>query len=268
MKKIIFFIFLISASLTTHANTFSVLRTRLSGRIAGAHQGGLLSSHWPNTLPAFEYAYNVGADVVEMDLHLTKDNVVVVYHDDDLKTWTNCKGLIHDKTLAEIQACRFTLAPHARIPTYEEVLEWSQGKIIVDAEFKDFESIKPAIDLVKKYEAYSWTYFQAQNNREKYQQAHDYDSSIALLYTIHSEDDLKWALAQDETLMIVEVDSQTRSREIIDQVHASGKLVTEDSWHFSPINSQELFASACKKAFEFGIDIAISNRPKGCVKKK
>lgn len=243
------------------------LKERLRGPVVGAHQGGLFYKTFPNTMMAFEATLKSGAEVVEMDLHITKDGVVVIYHDDDLKRWTNCKGPVKDKTFSELKKCKFTLyRSNSSIPTYEEVLKWAQGKIVVDAEFKDFASIRPALDLVKKYNAYSWTYFQTQDNRDKYREAHAYDPDVALLYAVHSEDDLKWALEQDDELLIVEVDAHSRSAEAIERIHQSGKLVTEDSWHFSKL--QELFRSSCKKGFEFKIDILVTNRPDGCVKER
>lgn len=273
MNKSILKTLLTFASLTIAFSSFAeenlalaLLKDRLNGPIVGAHQGGIFKN-WPNTMPAFESALDEGASVIEMDLHLSKDGVVVVYHDDDLKTWTNCKGPVHEKTFEQLRACRFTLSRKAKIPSFEEVLAWSSGRVVVNAEFKDFESIKPAISLVQKYDSYAWTYFQTQNNRDKYQIAHNFDPKVALLYAIHNgTDDLKWALSQDAELLIVEVNPESRSESAINQIHAHGKLVTEDAWHFS--KTHEFFTSSCKKAFENKIDIAISNRPKSCAKEK
>ena len=95
-----------------------------------------------NTLPAFQYAIEQGADVLEMDLAVTKDNVVVVSHDPHINAEI-CTGprpgaiAIHELTLAELQQydCgtlknrRFPQqqpAPGARIPTLDEVLDLSR----------------------------------------------------------------------------------------------------------------------------------------------
>jgi hypothetical protein len=268
MNKLLFSIILIlntNMLFASENESLGILKNRLIQSV-GAHQGGLFGHSWPNTLGAFKYSKEIGADIIEMDLHTTKDGIVVVFHDDDLKMFTKCKGKVHDKTLAELRSCRFRFSKNAVIPTFEEVLSWANGNIIVDAEFKDFESIKPALDLVEKYNSYAWTYFQTQNNREKYKTAHEYNSKVGLLYAIRNSDDLAWALTQDDELLIVEVNPETRSEQVIDQIHQSGKLVTEDAWHFS--KSFEIFHSSCDKAFDAKIDIAISNRPKGCVRQK
>jgi glycerophosphoryl diester phosphodiesterase len=90
-----------------------------------------------NTLPAFEYAIEVGADVLELDLAVTKDDVLVVSHDPVLNPQI-CRGsagasVIRQLTLAELRRwdCgslrnpRFPKqqpVPRTRIPTLDEVL--------------------------------------------------------------------------------------------------------------------------------------------------
>ncbi len=67
-----------------------------------AHQGG--DGLWPsNTLFAFEHAADLGVDVLEMDIHMTKDGVLVVSHDETVDRLTDGEGLIKEKTLAEVQ---------------------------------------------------------------------------------------------------------------------------------------------------------------------
>lgn len=68
-----------------------------------AHQGG--DGLWPsNTLFAFEHATELGVDVLEMDIHMTKDGVLVVSHDETVDRLTDGTGLIKEMTLSEVQA--------------------------------------------------------------------------------------------------------------------------------------------------------------------
>lgn len=68
-----------------------------------AHQGG--NHLWPDdTLFAFQNAVNLGADVLEMDTHMSADGVLVVIHDETVDRTTDGTGLIKEMTLAEIQA--------------------------------------------------------------------------------------------------------------------------------------------------------------------
>ena len=67
-----------------------------------AHQGGeqLRPS---NTMPAFEHAVELGVDVLEMDIHQTKDGVLILMHDDTVDRTTDGSGVIKEMTLAEIK---------------------------------------------------------------------------------------------------------------------------------------------------------------------
>ncbi|MBM7693616.1 glycerophosphoryl diester phosphodiesterase [Peribacillus deserti] len=68
-----------------------------------AHQGGELLAP-SNTMAAFDNAANLGVDVLETDLHITKDGHLVAIHDASVDRTTNGKGLVADLTLKEIQS--------------------------------------------------------------------------------------------------------------------------------------------------------------------
>lgn len=64
-----------------------------------------------NTLASFERALADGADILESDVHVTRDGVPVLIHDPDLDRTTDGSGPVRDRTLAELRhldaACRF-----------------------------------------------------------------------------------------------------------------------------------------------------------------
>lgn len=67
-----------------------------------AHQGG--DGLWPgDTLYAFERAAALGVDVLEMDVHSTKDGVLVLMHDETVDRTTDGSGLIKEMTFDEIR---------------------------------------------------------------------------------------------------------------------------------------------------------------------
>ncbi|WP_104991891.1 glycerophosphodiester phosphodiesterase [Deinococcus sp. NW-56] len=68
-----------------------------------AHQGGELLRP-SNTLPAYRHAAELGVDMLEMDMHATRDGVLVLSHDAALDRLTNTRGRIADLTLAEVRA--------------------------------------------------------------------------------------------------------------------------------------------------------------------
>jgi len=67
-----------------------------------AHRGD--SARFPeNTMLSLEAAANIGVDVLETDVHLTRDDELVLFHDDDLMRTTGHGGKIREKTLEELQ---------------------------------------------------------------------------------------------------------------------------------------------------------------------
>lgn len=104
-----------------------------------AHRGGALLGT-ENSLSCIEKGIATGADMVEVDLHLTADRQIVVCHDQKVNRTTNGKGRIEDMTLAEIQQLRLLnhdgSVSNETIPTLEQVLELCQGKCALLLEIK------------------------------------------------------------------------------------------------------------------------------------
>lgn len=69
-----------------------------------AHQGGA-AERPSNTMEAFQHAANLGVDVLEMDVHSTRDDVLVLIHDDTVDRTTDCTGPVRDVTFEELQDC-------------------------------------------------------------------------------------------------------------------------------------------------------------------
>jgi glycerophosphoryl diester phosphodiesterase len=90
-----------------------------------AHRGGALL--WPeNSMLAFRNALALGADYVELDVHLSRDGEVVVIHDPTLDRTTTGTGPVRERTLAELQALQLKDRSGAIIseppPTLEQVV--------------------------------------------------------------------------------------------------------------------------------------------------
>ncbi len=72
-----------------------------------AHRGG--AGVWPeNTLYAFRHAYELGVDVLELDVHSTADGQIVVIHDDSVDRTSNGSGKVEDMTLADLRKLDFS----------------------------------------------------------------------------------------------------------------------------------------------------------------
>ncbi|MCP1136201.1 glycerophosphodiester phosphodiesterase [Paenibacillus polysaccharolyticus] len=108
--------------------------------LVGAHRGA--SQYYPeNTMLAYQKAYDMGADYIELDVHLSKDEVPVIMHDATLERTSNGTGKLRDYTvdqLKQLDVGRWFSEEYAgeRIPTLEEVLLWANGKVGVNIELK------------------------------------------------------------------------------------------------------------------------------------
>lgn len=87
-----------------------------------------------NSLPAFRKAVEAGYGI-ELDVQLTKDNVLVVFHDASLKRMCGVDGNVWEYTLEELQ--QFKLADsNETIPTFKDVLATVDGKVPLIIEYK------------------------------------------------------------------------------------------------------------------------------------
>lgn len=119
-----------------------------------AHQGD--SSTAPgNTMPAFEAAVRKGCDALETDIHWTRDEVIVISHDETVDRMSNGTGRIADLSYAELMKLDFgyhfsvdggTTFPFrnqgVKIPTLKELLEAYPSQLInVDIKPKRYRSL-------------------------------------------------------------------------------------------------------------------------------
>lgn len=95
----------------------------------GLHGGGISE----NSMAAFEAAVEKGYGI-ELDVHLTKDGQLAVFHDDTLERMCGSKENVNELTLPEIQA--HLLPDGQKIPSLEEVFGMVQGRVPVVVEIK------------------------------------------------------------------------------------------------------------------------------------
>lgn len=121
------------------------------------HRG--YSAKYPeNTLAAFQAAMDVGADMIEFDVLLSKDSVPVIIHDDTLNRTTNGKGKVVDFTLDQLK--KLDAGKGEAIPTLEEVMILAQKKIFLHIEIKSeavSNQVKNGVEelvlaLIEKYD--------------------------------------------------------------------------------------------------------------------
>jgi glycerophosphoryl diester phosphodiesterase len=94
-----------------------------------------------NSLEGIESCIRMGADIVEIDIAMTKDGHLILMHDRTVDRTTNGKGRVGDLTLAEIRELRLRnglgRVTDFKIPTLEEAMQTAKGRITVNLDKAD-----------------------------------------------------------------------------------------------------------------------------------
>ncbi|MFF3643322.1 glycerophosphodiester phosphodiesterase [Streptomyces sp. NPDC002564] len=106
---------------------------------------GVMGVEPENTLRSFVAAQAAGLDLIELDLHLSKDGALVVMHDADVARTTDGKGPIAEKTLAELRA--LDAGRGERVPVFEEVLDAVTAPL--QAEIKDVAAARALAEVMR-----------------------------------------------------------------------------------------------------------------------
>ncbi|GGW43148.1 glycerophosphoryl diester phosphodiesterase [Streptomyces lucensis JCM 4490] len=99
-----------------------------------------------NTLRSFVAAQHAGLDLIELDLHLSKDGALVVMHDAEVDRTTDGTGPIAEKTLAELRA--LDAGRGERVPVFEEVLDAVSTPL--QAEIKDVAAARALAEVMHR----------------------------------------------------------------------------------------------------------------------
>lgn len=126
-----------------------------------AHRG--YSGAYPeNTMLAFQKAAEIGTDGIELDVHKTKDGVLVVFHDEFLERTTDGTGMIGQHTYKKLRSLNAAKAWNGRfapqqIPAFEEYCQWAaEQELFTNIEIKTDHVYYPGIekdvwDMLVKY---------------------------------------------------------------------------------------------------------------------
>ena len=112
-----------------------------------------------NTLISFQKAIDLGADGIELDVHLSHDGAIMVIHDETIDRTTNGKGFVNKLSLQELKSFRTT--KEQQIPTLSEVFDLVNRRCFINVELKGKETAKPVIGLINLYVSEkNWNYDQ------------------------------------------------------------------------------------------------------------
>lgn len=216
-----------------------------------AHRGYSLVAP-ENTLLAYQKAIEVGADMVEMDINLTKDGHLVMIHDHFLERTTNGIGLVEEFTLEEIKKldAGFHFKPRMepiQIPTTEETLQLiKDAGVLVCLEIKGGNTERACmiaeklVELIKRFEL-----FDKANICSYFPEAVSLAKNLVPELEISRErlpDDMPFAIsdairqAQESSARILLSDFNTLKPGDIDDLHQAGIAM----WTWNPYELSEI----------------------------
>lgn len=99
-----------------------------------------------NTLTSFKKALALGVDGIELDIHLSKDNIPVVIHDEKVDRTTTEKGFIKDYSSFDLKKLE--------VPTLADVLDLINEKCFLNIEIKDKNATQYVLELLQIYTVY------------------------------------------------------------------------------------------------------------------
>jgi glycerophosphoryl diester phosphodiesterase len=132
-----------------------------------AHRGA--SAHAPeNTMEAFRMAVEMGADAIELDVHLTADGQLAVIHDETLERTTDRTGSVAGLTMAQVREAdaghKFARPGDSgtpfrghdlRVPTLGEVLDWLPAGIGLVVEIKARAAVDATVEALRGSSVYA-----------------------------------------------------------------------------------------------------------------
>ena len=152
-----------------------------------------------NTMIAFEKALDLDVDMIELDVRHTRDEEIIVFHDQTLDRTTNGTGDVHDYTLEEIRELDAgswfdSQYSDQKVPTLKEVLDLVDGRCKVLIEIKHMDHphyhdfSQKLIDVIRQENnGFEWCILQSYE--DKYlEEAHNYDERVQTKKLLIGED--------------------------------------------------------------------------------
>jgi glycerophosphoryl diester phosphodiesterase len=203
-----------------------------------------------NTLASFQKAIELGSDMIELDVHLTKDKQVVVIHDMTVDRTTDGKGKVNNLTLEEIK--KFTIKDtNAKIPILQEVIDLVNFRCQINIEVKDEKALEESIKVVEKNGIENITLISS-FIQDVIRKSKELNPKIkrALLFVTADQEHLE--LAKELGVYSLHVHYNTVSKELLEKAHNFGFRV-----HAWGVEDEE----SIQKITSEGVDGIIMNDP-------
>ena len=173
-----------------------------------------------NTLLGFRYAIALGVDAIECDVHLTRDERLVVLHDERVDRTTDGTGAVTDLSFAEIR--RLDAGRGEPVPTLDQVLQVAAaGGVRLLVELKGAGTARPALAAVAARTMLRATAFTA-FDPARIAEVRRMDPSAETRAICSAVSAAAPRVAADAGARGLDVPFRSLQRDLIDQAHALG----------------------------------------------
>lgn len=153
MLFLLFYLFMLAPRMTKRSRMKPFLGTMWAHRGLHCIEKGIPE----NSMAAFRMAVKKGYGI-ELDVHMTRDKKVVVFHDDTLKRVCGKKGTVEETDWEELKKCYLSKTSE-RIPLFSEVLAYVNGRVPLLIEIKQpSQDTQVCALLAKQLEGYQGAY--------------------------------------------------------------------------------------------------------------
>ncbi|MGT2666079.1 glycerophosphodiester phosphodiesterase [Streptococcus rifensis] len=232
-----------------------------------AHRGSK-SNRPENTIIAFQEALRVGADGIELDVHMTKDGQLVVIHDESVDRTTSGRGLVRKMTLADLKQfdAGSWFSPEffrERVPSLEEVLfflEQSQfdGELNIEVKTDKYPyfGIEKVLAKLMQSQKWSFDYYYSSFNPCTLYRMSKFDPGIELAFLMKEENHLMWLADKLPFIQTLHPHRKTFSKGLPKSLQKPYRLWT--------VNRTE----DMQKAFRLGVKGFITDKPEEALRQR
>ncbi len=197
--------------------------------IISVHRGGKTIAGYPeNCLETLKYVNARIPAIFEIDIAQTKDNVLVLMHDDDLERTTTGQGKLNSYVYSEIKnfdlVDDFGTATVFKIPKFKDVLIWAkENKVVLTIDIKRSVNVKEVIDLINEVQAEDISIIITYDLKQA-QRAFKLAPDLLLSVSARNQEELDWLIHSNIPTenMLAFTGTRQSTPELYSKIHSYG----------------------------------------------
>jgi len=241
---------------------------KLASPIIQGHRGTIENGLPENSIAAFEYVLEQIPATFEIDPRLTKDSMIIVFHDATLERNSTGKGKVIDHTWKELQQLHLKNVKgevtEYKIPTLAEVLEWARGKTVLVLDKKDVP-LRMIADIIRKYDANNYVINMVRSPEDARFYFEDNRQRMFSI-SMRSPDDIdayrRIGIPFNQMFACIGTTIREENKVLYSILHLHGvRCLIATATTYDKLDSEEQKAQAYRNIIEDGVSIIESNFP-------